>query len=190
MNKMLIINAPAFFSATWRIIKAWIDPRTASKIEVISNKAAGEKRLLELVAEDQLPSDYGGKGPDTEKTMRDCYTGKADEVQTRMMYLRGHSSETIELKEGEAIEIVVYTRSTAGAKFCLTNTETKQDLTTGTEVKHTGTGEDVHELPTHISITTEKIQGPVKLKIKADSHAGRFSRNDYLLVFYLYGTRS
>jgi len=85
---MIIINAPTFFSATWRIIKGWIDPRTAGKIEVISNTAAGEKRLLELVDAEQLPSDYGGRGEDTQKTLDGEYEGEADRLETKMMYLR------------------------------------------------------------------------------------------------------
>jgi hypothetical protein len=88
MSKMLIVNAPAFFPPTWRLIKSWLDPRTASKIEVISGKAACEKRLLELVDEDQLPSDYGGKGPDTNKTLMEDFGGGADRLSTTMMYLR------------------------------------------------------------------------------------------------------
>lgn len=88
MSKMLIVNAPTFFSATWRIIKGWLDPRTASKIEVISGRSACEKRLLELVDEKQLPCDYGGKGPDTNKIMMEDFGGDADRMDTRMMYLR------------------------------------------------------------------------------------------------------
>ena len=38
MNKTLVINAPRFFSLTWNIIKGWIDPRTAGKIELISSR--------------------------------------------------------------------------------------------------------------------------------------------------------
>lgn len=86
MNKMLIVNAPTFFAATWRIIKGWLDPRTANKIEVISSKSAGEKRLLELVESVQLPSDYGGTGPNTAKTLQDSGGGKR--LVTKMLYLR------------------------------------------------------------------------------------------------------
>lgn len=88
MNKMLILNAPTFFAATWRIIKGWLDPRTANKIEVISSKTAGEKRLLELVDADLLPSDYGGKAKDTVSTMDESGPGLADKVTTKMMYIR------------------------------------------------------------------------------------------------------
>ena len=88
MSKMLIVNAPTFFSATWRLIKGWLDPRTANKIEVISGKAACEKRLLELVDTDQLPEDYGGRGPNTNKTLMEEFGGSADRMSTKMLYLR------------------------------------------------------------------------------------------------------
>jgi hypothetical protein len=92
MHKMLIVNAPTFFTATWRIIKGWLDPRTAAKIEVISSKAAAEKRLLELVDADLLPTDYGGTAKDTETLMDESgATGGesgAFKVTTKMMYTR------------------------------------------------------------------------------------------------------
>ena len=89
---MLIVNAPTFFAATWRIIKGWLDPRTAAKIEVISSKSAAEKRLLELVDADLLPTDYGGKAKDTETLMDESGAtggeGGAYKVTTRMLYTR------------------------------------------------------------------------------------------------------
>lgn len=88
MSKMLIVNAPSFFAATWRLIKGWLDPRTASKIEVISSRSAMEKRLLEFIDADKLPSDYGGTAPDTVKIMNESSTGPCDRVETKMLYVR------------------------------------------------------------------------------------------------------
>ena len=88
MSRMFIINAPLFFSASWRLIKGWLDPRTASKIDVISNKDTARKKLLELIDEDQLPVDYGGTGPDTKETLRNDIKGDAIRLHTEMLYLR------------------------------------------------------------------------------------------------------
>ena len=88
MSRMFIINAPMFFSASWRLIKGWLDPRTASKIDVISNKDAAKKKLLELIDKDQLPVDYGGSGPDTKESLRNDIPGDANKLHTEMMYLR------------------------------------------------------------------------------------------------------
>lgn len=186
MNKMLIINAPTFFAATWRLIRGWLDPRTAAKIEVISSTAASHKRLLELVDEDQLPSDYGGKGEDTRVTLANQYEGEADRLETKMLYLRGHGSETIDIKAGETCEISVFTRSTAGALFTLTDADAKTHFLDNVEAKHTGNGDVDSERPTCIVLnegSDKRVAGPVKLKIKADSHASRFSTHNFLLVF-------
>ena len=56
MNRTLVINAPRFFSLTWSIIKGWIDPRTASKIELISSRKSWEARLRELCLATVLPA--------------------------------------------------------------------------------------------------------------------------------------
>lgn len=89
MNKMLIINGPRFFGATWSLIKGWLDPRTANKIEVISSRKVWTKRLLELVDEDQLPEDYGGKGPNTQDTIdKESFSGKMKRLITEVLYLR------------------------------------------------------------------------------------------------------
>lgn len=92
MSRMFIINCPRFFSASWRLIKGWLDPRTASKIDVISNKDQARKKLLELIDEEQLPSDYGGKGPDTKETLRNDIAGDANKLHMEMLYLRYVSS--------------------------------------------------------------------------------------------------
>jgi hypothetical protein len=89
MNKMYIINGPRFFGATWSLIKGWLDPRTANKIEVISSRKQWEKALLDYVDIEQLPSDYGGKGPNTQDTIeKEAFTGKLKHMHTEVLYLR------------------------------------------------------------------------------------------------------
>lgn len=88
MNKMIIINGPMFFSATWSLIKGWLDPRTASKIDVISSRSKWEKRLLELVDAESLPRDYGGQGPDTKTTLASQQPGDMKRLSTEVMYVR------------------------------------------------------------------------------------------------------
>lgn len=89
MSKMVIINAPRFFSATWKIIKGWIDPRTANKIEIIASRKVWEKRLRELVDADNLPSDYGGTGPTSEKIiLQDNTSGDVKRYHTELLSVR------------------------------------------------------------------------------------------------------
>lgn len=191
MSYMLIVNAPTFFSATWRLIKGWLDPRTVGKIEVISSKAAGEKRMLELIDNEQLPSDYGGAGPDTNETLAkgESFEGHAvSHLETKMVYLRGHGSEVVSVAQGESLQVTVFTRSTAGATFSLHCEDNSKKIINGIEnilVQHGGT-DDPAEKPTEKHLNTEHIKGPMKMKVKADSKAGRFSTQNFLLVFSYY----
>ena len=59
----LVLNAPTFFGAVWAMVRRWIDQRTAAKMEIYCRRAAGHRRLRELVDDADLPSDYGGSGP-------------------------------------------------------------------------------------------------------------------------------
>ena len=182
MAKMLIINAPTFFAATWRIIKGWLDPRTAAKIEVISNRAACEKRLAEIAELDQLPKDYGGTGPTTEEILNKAFSSSDVRVETKMLYVRGHGSEVVTVPASEKLVVSVHTRSTAGGNFSLHNADTKDSVFPSVLVKHNGT-DDVTERPSHITVNESKpLVGPLKVKVKVDSNAGRFSTQNFLLV--------
>ena len=88
MSQMVIINAPTFFAASWSIIKGYLDARTAAKVSVYASRTKWEKKLLELCDEDQLPSDYGGKGPSTIETLEAASPGKMKRLFTHCMYVR------------------------------------------------------------------------------------------------------
>ena len=184
MAKMLIINAPTFFAATWRIIKGWLDPRTAAKIEVISSRSASEKRLAEIANLDQLPSDYGGTGPSTDDILAKSFDGDGtNKTETKMLYVRGHGSEVVTVPAGFELLVTVHTRSTAGGNFSLHNADSKDTLHAPVLVKHNGT-DDPSERPTHANLNEHnKISGPIKVKVKVDSNAGRFSTQNFLMVF-------
>mmetsp|Transcript_10782 Transcript_10782/g.16960 ORF Transcript_10782/g.16960 Transcript_10782/m.16960 type:complete len:452 (-) Transcript_10782:155-1510(-) len=186
MNKMFIINGPRFFGATWKLIKGWLDPRTASKIEVISDKKKWQEKILELVREDQLPADYGGKGPNTRDSAKEQYIGSMKGLHTEVMYLRGHGSVTYEVAEGDEVAIEVYTKSTSGAKFTVCDAYHKApDWVTAFEVKHKG-DDDATTIPTKETITQQKIKGPASIKVKADSNGGRWTTYNFLVAFLTY----
>lgn len=183
MAKMLIVNAPSFFAATWRLIKGWLDPRTASKIEVISSRSTMEKRLLEFIDVEVLPSDYGGKGTDTQDILNSNVGGGFKRLESKMLYLRGHGSETVDVQPDETLEVKVYTRSTAGATFTLMDENKTTTFVDSVDVTHAGPTDADTALPTNIVLNEGAISGPIRLKIKADSKASRFSTHNYLLVF-------
>ena len=118
MNKMLIINGPRFFGATWKLIKGWLDPRTANKIEVISDRKKWTERLLELIDEDQLPSDYGGKGPDTQASIeKENFSGKLKRLHTEVMGLRYVFCLSYETTEPDAALSTCFSTFAQGTRF-------------------------------------------------------------------------
>lgn len=59
LRKVLLINTPFIFRATWALIKPWLDPLTAAKVEfVVDNKEETIKTLQ--IDQKLLPVRYGG----------------------------------------------------------------------------------------------------------------------------------
>lgn len=56
-----IINAPFIFSAIWRVVRGWLDPVTAQKIQILGSNY--QETLLAEIAPEQLPVEYGGTNP-------------------------------------------------------------------------------------------------------------------------------
>jgi hypothetical protein len=59
LGTMFLVNTTFLFSACWTIVKGFIDEKTRKKIHV--EKSSYQKKLLELVDEENLPSFLGGK---------------------------------------------------------------------------------------------------------------------------------
>lgn len=58
MGKFYIINAPWGFSTVWSVVKGWLDPVTAAKIEILGS--GYKPKLLENIAEENLPPELQG----------------------------------------------------------------------------------------------------------------------------------
>lgn len=59
LSRMVIINAPGFFQAVWRLVRLALDDRTKDKIRLVGKDY--KSTLLELIDEENLPSFCGGK---------------------------------------------------------------------------------------------------------------------------------
>mmetsp|Transcript_12290 Transcript_12290/g.26170 ORF Transcript_12290/g.26170 Transcript_12290/m.26170 type:complete len:450 (+) Transcript_12290:193-1542(+) len=175
MNRTLVINAPRFFSLTWNIIKGWIDPRTAGKIELISSRKNWEARLRELVDVDQLPSDYGGKGMATTETLAKEAPEGVLKQHHELVHVRQSGHATVDIPNGGSMNVTVFTRSTTAVTISVVDDNNKSKVySPGVSVKHTGgTGEN--DKPTSVVITKERVKGPLKARIKIESKGGRFS---------------
>ncbi|CAJ1352127.1 unnamed protein product [Effrenium voratum] len=55
---LFVVNAPPVFVMLYRVIQTWLDPVTASKIQVLGKDF--QSTLLEHIDADQLPRNYGG----------------------------------------------------------------------------------------------------------------------------------
>ena len=58
LSRLIIINAPSFFTTVWRLVRLVVDERTREKIQVLGKDYRDV--LLKYVDEDQLPSFAGG----------------------------------------------------------------------------------------------------------------------------------
>ena len=118
---MLVINAPTFFSFSWKLIKNFIDPRTASPIQLFSNKDKGQKALEKLVDKDtEIPADFGGGNISLrEAFLKECTDPLIVRQEIELIYCRRRTKKAIQtawtLQENETMEITVYTRSVSEA---------------------------------------------------------------------------
>lgn len=184
LSKMVIINAPRFFSMSWKIIKGWIDARTANKIEIISSRKAWEKRLCEIVDSDQLPSDYGGTALDTESILASNAPGNMKRSHTELLSVRSYANATVELKAGEKMNVVVYTKAKGGAKCSITQTDTKKVHVKDVVVTYKGS-ENYDNEPPEEAVIGSDLAGPGKFKIKVESKTksmSKMSYDNYLVV--------
>jgi hypothetical protein len=56
------INTDWVFRATWKVVRGWVDDRTASKAQIFSNNY--QPFLFQEIGKDQLPEDLGGTHTD------------------------------------------------------------------------------------------------------------------------------
>jgi len=65
-HKVFIINAPRWFSIVWNVVKNLLHEVTRQKVSILDSNY--KDALLETIAPDNLPSIYGGTGPEPTET--------------------------------------------------------------------------------------------------------------------------
>lgn len=186
LSRMVLVNAPVFFSASWKIIKGFLDKRTQNKIEIFSSKTKATARLLELVDAEYLPKDYGGSADESHEIYMRQNSGGSGVLRqdVKLMTLRSHDSiGPITLGANERVELSVFTKSVIGAKLTVTND--LKAVIASDEIIHksqlkSGTEEFEKEWPTKIQMNTSNIVGPATFKIRADSKGSRMYSSCYL----------
>jgi len=190
LNKMYIINAPSFFAMTWKIIKGYVDARTATKVEIISSRKKWEKVLKEVINVDELPCDYGGSGENTNERLNKFavklgHDEDLKRVTTDVISVRSSGSILIELSDKEVADIVVFTRSMSGGTVSVTSPK-GTTIIDKYVVKHKGKGTEQEE-PTRVTLK-QKLQGPGNYKVKIDSCGGPFYTEHFLVAGKIYPT--
>ena len=196
MNRMIVINAPSYFAATWKVVKRWIDPRTQSKIEIYSSRSYWGKRLLELIDVDKLPSNYGGSGPSIESAILNAKSKEKpiSRRMTELINIKAYSNCVVELLEDESLDVLVFTNSLMGAEFYVTPVEDGSRILEKTLVQaisavdpssSVSDSEDDESSSVILDrkVIAQNIVGPGKWMIHASSSKSRLSfSKEYFLV--------
>ena len=166
LHSFIFINAPATFSAVWRVVRTFIDPHTASKVEIISKKAVWQPRLIELFGAESLPSDYGGmESPFIEKfSARTTDKDLRSQVIHPVFLRTAWSWATYDFNlnnEDEVLELVVLTNTQRTGTFTvLERRDSGDEVIQVVEVKHSGQGDD--QQPTRVNFP-QTLHGPGKV---------------------------
>lgn len=197
LHCMLIINAPGFFSMFWGLIKKFIDPRTAQRIQVFSNTEKAMAALRKLIDEQEIPVDYGGGNKSIKQAFMDEAADpllKKQEIE--LLHIKrkgkGESTKPLTLEKDEIMEIRVYTRSVSTAKIMVELNGNSYATATSrcswyAAADSTGST-DRTPLP-NCTVVVEELHGPGSVKVKMEdlddadkkSHSGS-SRGYFLLV--------
>lgn len=181
LNCMAILNAPAFFSFSWRIIKKILDPRTAAKIQIFSNEQQGLNWMYDKIDKDQIISDYGGKGPSFSAVMQAAggdIISKRRIVELLSLNRGSSKSKYFELSDDETAEFTVYTRSLYGCRIKV--------LKDGGVVKEAdvnrGASENVGDSEPYRVNIASALKGPGEYKFVVECKASDGNDRDHFLM--------
>lgn len=203
LNKMMIINAPAFFTMTWKIVRGWIDERTASKIEVIgTDQKRILKKLSKIIDPSDLPADYGGSGigiddffhsemlKEAEESRDEGNPYRKTDENSEVIHLRGHSTTTrhFTLATNSAVRISVLSKLRGDVSIRVLNRS--KGVVISEQLNHAFDGDtDPDELRSTRSDLSQAnghyIQGPGEFTVEFRVHKGRgnimYIRKDFVV---------
>ncbi|VEU34586.1 unnamed protein product [Pseudo-nitzschia multistriata] len=197
LHAMLVLNAPSFFTFSWKLIKNFIDPRTASRIQLFSSQQKGQDALENLIdKEKEISKDYGGGNVSLrEAFLRECSDPQIVRQEIELIHCKRKSTKAIPkawtLGENECIEITIYTRSVSEADIHISFNGSAVK-TVKSRCKFEGDGRDRKPLPNKTVAVYAKFKefvGPGEVLVEAhdlDStiskqHSGQ-SRGYFLVV--------
>jgi len=60
-HKLFIINSPRWFGQVWSWVKPLLNPQTLEKLFVLTRGEKQRDKMLEVIHEEELPEEYGGR---------------------------------------------------------------------------------------------------------------------------------
>jgi hypothetical protein len=190
LHCMLILNAPAFFSFSWTIIKKFLDARTAARIQVFSNEEKGLQALRALIGSAQIPRDYGGGNISIQQAFaKQAADPSLLRQEVELVHVKKGkttmSKHTWKLQQGEVMTINIYTRSVSGA--CVIAHFNGQALATAEAACSSNSeDEEADPLPMCVHLANIKRPGMVSMEVQdldnAPRHHRGMSRGYFLIV--------
>lgn len=188
---MLVLNAPGFFALSWGLIKKFLDPRTAARIQIFANVEKGQRALEKLVDRSQLPTDYGGGNI----SLKSAFLMEAadDTILRQEIELihckRNGKAQTKAwvLDKDESMEITIYTRSVSMANvFVKLNDSTFKTVQAGCQ--WVDGPASTKTLPNRVVAVSKHLVGPGTVTVEVSDldtaekkHSG-LSRGYFLVV--------
>jgi hypothetical protein len=174
LNRMVILNAPFFFSLSWKVIKSFLEPRTVAKIEIYTNEKKGTQRLTELIVNKELLSDYGGEGPSFDTVAQENGSeSRATRQTSQLMSLNGKSHSNgkaqsiVELSPNETATISIYSRSIGAQVSLLKNGAVAKQV----DIQGHGLGSEEGSSAPFCTKLTSHEKGPGKFQVSAKSNS-------------------
>jgi CRAL/TRIO domain len=190
---MLVLNAPGFFALSWGLIKKFIDPRTAARIQLFSSAEKGQVALEKLVDASQIPSDYGGDNI----SLKDAFLREAadpsmlrQEIELLHCKKKGKAhTQSWVLNKNETMEISIYTRSVSKANvFIKLNDSTFKTVQAECLYPDGNPESPFKPLPNRIRAVSKNLVGPGRVTVEVidldtaeKKHSG-MSRGYFLAV--------
>ena len=189
LNCMIVLNAPAFFSFSWAVIRKFLDPRTAAKIKIFSDENKGKAGLFDRVDKDQILSDFDGTGPSFDEVLREEEQGlsmKRRIVELLSMAPKGKKNFEFELSDGETAQFDAYTRCPAGGHITIfKGDEMVKELEVKQENKTThanGNEVDVRSPEPFRNKVVSDLKGPASFKVVVKTKMSEGKEQDHFLL--------
>lgn len=112
LGKIYVINAPWVFPFFWKLVRGWIDKKTAEKVVVLGKNY--QKQLLKCIPAEHLPEEFGGKCTCNGKGKPCVPVSDISDLQTK----GGKAEEKLEQElAGDLTEKVIAARDAFELKF-------------------------------------------------------------------------